>query len=163
MNQTMGDQEFFRRLFEYDYWANREALASMETVPASAGAGESVQRYFNHIIGAERVWLARFSDPDPGRITPWPTLTLDDCHAEVEKLHTEWLAVLDTLTPEKLASDLVYRNTKGAEFKTPIHEVLMHLVMHSAHHRGQVAKAVREAGGKPAATDYIAFVRQFPT
>jgi len=153
----MQQLQFFTRLFEYDHWANREALASVAT---TASAVESAQTFFNHIIGAERVWLARFSDPDPRQVTPWPTLTLDECLAEVEKLHAEWLALLATMTPEKLAGDLTYRNTKGVEFKTPIEDVLMHLVMHSAYHRGQVAKAVREAGGKPAATDYVVFVRQ---
>jgi uncharacterized damage-inducible protein DinB len=41
----------------------------------------------------------------------------------------------------------------GAEFKTPIRDVVTHLVMHSAYHRGQVAAAVKEDGGKPAPTD----------
>ena len=36
----------------------------------------------------------------------------------------------------------------------------MHVVTHSAYHRGQVAAAVREAGGKPAATDLVVWVRQ---
>jgi uncharacterized damage-inducible protein DinB len=155
----MAELQFFRRLFDYDYWGNREALASVAT---AAAAGEQAQRYFNDIIGAERIWLARFSNPNP-QITPWPTLTLDECGAEVERLHAGWLALLDQTTPEKLAGDLAYRNTKGVEFRTPIQDVLMHLVMHSAYHRGQVAKAVRDAGGKPAATDYVVFVRQFGT
>jgi len=154
----MEELRFFKRLLEYDYWGNREALASVPTV---ASAGEIAQQFFSHIIGAERIWLARFADPDARHLAPWPTLTLDECRAELEKLHSEWLALLNTLTPEKLAGDLAYRNTKGVEFKTPLQDVLMHLVMHSAYHRGQVAKAVREAGGKPAATDYVVYVRQF--
>jgi len=153
----MEELRFFKRLFEYDYWGNREALGSVATAP---GAAENAQQFFNHIVGAERIWLARFADPDPRHLAPWPTLTLDECRVELEKLHTEWIALLDQLTPEKLAGDLAYRNTKGVEFTTPIQDVLMHLVMHSAYHRGQVAKAVREAGGKPSATDYVVYVRQ---
>lgn len=80
--------------------------------------------------------------------------------ATVEELHIRWSALLDKLAPEKLAGHLAYRNTKGQEFKTPVQDVLMHLVMHSAYHRGQVAAAVRDSGGKPAATDYIVYVRQ---
>lgn len=49
---------------------------------------------------------------------------------------------------------------EGVEFSTPMADVLMHLVMHSAYHRGQVALAVRAAGGKPALTDYVVWVRQ---
>jgi uncharacterized damage-inducible protein DinB len=152
----MVSLQFFRQLFDYDHWANRAAL---ESVKAADAAGERAHEYLRHVIGAERIWLARFSDPAASNLTPWPTLTLEECAAEVENLHTEWLALLDNMKPEGLAGSLTYRNTKGVEFTTPIADVLTHLVMHSAYHRGQVAKAVREAGGKPAATDYVAYVR----
>jgi uncharacterized damage-inducible protein DinB len=156
----MASLQFFRQLFDYDHWANRAALASLK---AAGAAGGRAQEYFRHVIGAERVWLARFSNPTSSDLTPWPTLTLDQCAAEVESLHAGWLALLDKMQPEGLAGSLTYRNTKGVEFSTPIADLLMHLVMHSAYHRGQVAKAVRDAGGKPAATDYVVYVRQLGT
>ncbi len=68
--------------------------------------------------------------------------------------------MLDKLTPEKLAEILTYRNTKDVEFKNSLQDILMHVVMHSAYHRGQVAAAIRAAGARPAATDDIVFVRQ---
>ena len=87
-------------------------------------------------------------------------MSLEEARAAVEELRDRWKALLEKLSPEKLAADLVYRNTKGAEFKTPIRDLLTHLVMHSAYHRGQVAAAVRDSGGKPAATDYTVYIRQ---
>ncbi len=155
----MDPKAFFARLFEYDYWANSEALASLMTVTGSA---ERPRQLFGHVVGAERAWLARFGNPDPPDAKPWPLLTLEECRAAVEELHERWRALLDGLTEEQWAGTLTYRNTKGVEFKTPIRDVLMHLVMHSAYHRGQVAAAVREAGSKPAATDYVAYVRKNP-
>lgn len=146
-----------RSLFVYDHWANREALASMSTLSGDAGRPLKI---FGHIIGAQRVWLARFENPDPPNAHPWPAVTLDECRTAVDDLHQRWAALLDSLTPEKLTSDLSYRNTKGVEYRTPIQDVLMHLVMHSAYHRGQLAAAVREAGGKPAATDYVVYLRK---
>jgi uncharacterized damage-inducible protein DinB len=151
------DASHLRKLFDYDYWANREALASLSTVPGDAGRAS---KYLAHIVGAQRVWLSRFEMPDSPSTEPWPALTFNEAQAAVEVLHKRWLNLVDRLTPEKLAQDLLYRNTKGQEFRTPTQDVLMHLVMHSAYHRGQVAAAVREAGGKPASTDYIAYARQ---
>lgn len=78
----------------------------------------------------------------------------------IDQIYQTWVTLLDQLTDEKLNQNLVYRTTQGVEFQTPIREVLTHLLMHSAYHRGQVAAAVREAGGKPAATDYVVFLRQ---
>jgi uncharacterized damage-inducible protein DinB len=41
-----------------------------------------------------------------------------------------------------------------------VEEILTHVVIHSAYHRGQIASDVRAAGGVPAYTDYIHAVRQ---
>jgi uncharacterized damage-inducible protein DinB len=152
-----NDMNFFRGLFKYDYWANRAALESLQTVH---GVAERPLKLFDHIIGAERVWLSRFESPNSPITEPWPALTAEQARTAVEELQGRWDVLLKGLTPEKLAGDLTYRNTKGVEFRTPIRDVLMHLVMHSVYHRGQVAAAVREAGGEPAATDYVVYVRQ---
>jgi uncharacterized damage-inducible protein DinB len=103
--------------------------------------------------------LARFENPAPPSAQPWPDLTLEECASAIEDLRRRWADLLDNLTPEKLVGDLTYLSLKGIEYRTPIQDVLMHLVLHSAYHRGQVAAAVREAGGNPAATDYVVYLR----
>ncbi len=148
-----------KSLFDYDYWANRAALESLNTVPGGCRPGEGALRIFGHIVGAQQLWLARFNNPNPPNAQPWPAATIDDCRSAVDALHERWTVLLDSLMPEKLADDLTYRNTKGVEFKTWIEGILMHLIVHSAYHRGQVAASVRAAGGQPAATDYVVYLR----
>jgi uncharacterized damage-inducible protein DinB len=143
----METLSFLRRLFEYDHWGNREALGSLSTVSVSV---ERPLKTFSHIIGAQRIWLARLGSSDLPSAGSWPTLTLDECCAATEEMHQRWTAFLGRLTPEKLGEDLVYRSSKGVEFKRVIQDVLMHLVTHSAYHRGQLAVVVRETGVKPA-------------
>lgn len=147
----------YRNLFDYDYWANVETLASLRTVPSGT---DKPRKTFNHVIGGQRVWMARFETPAPPLAQPWPDLTLDECALAIEELHRQWKGILDNLTPEKLMGDLAYQSLKGIEYRTPIRDVLMHLVLHSAYHRGQVAAAVREAGGKAAPTDYVVYLRR---
>jgi uncharacterized damage-inducible protein DinB len=146
----------YRKLFDYDYWANSQALESLKTVPSGK---EQPRKTFNHVIGAQRIWLARFANPAPPSAQPWPDLTLEEGAAAIEDLRRRWKDLLDNLTPEKLAGDLAYFSLKSVEYRTPIQDVLMHLVLHSAYHRGQVAAAVREAGGKAAPTDYVVYLR----
>lgn len=146
-----------RSLFDYDHWANRETLASLLALDGDASRA---RRFFYHIIGAQRVWLSRFETPESPSTEPWPSLTLEVAASALEDLRARWNRQFAGLTPEKLSGDLVHKNTKGQEFRTPIRDVLMHLVMHSVYHRGQVAAAVRDSGGKPAATDYVVYVRQ---
>jgi uncharacterized damage-inducible protein DinB len=153
----MEGKELFRRLFDYNRWGNRRAVASLSTVSDTA---ERPRKFFAHIVGAERIWLARIDSAMPRWAEPFPTLTLEECLAAVDTLHQQWTELLDKLPVGRLAEDVVYKTTKGVEFKTPLQDVLMHVVMHSAYHRGQVASAVREAGGKPAATDYVVYARE---
>ena len=145
-----------RKLFEYDYWANSETLASLKTAPSGS---EKARKAFCHVIGAQRIWMSRFENPAPPTAQPWPDLTIEECNLAIDDLRLRWHAILEGLTPEKLASDLTYLSLKGTENRTPIQDVLMHLVLHSAYHRGQVAAAIREAGGKPAPTDYAVYLR----
>ena len=146
----------YGKLFEYDYWANSEALTSLKSMPSGV---EKARKAVCHIIGAQRIWLSRFASPAPPSAQPWPDLTLEECGAALEDLRRQWHVLLTGFTAEKLASDLTYLSLKGTENKTPVQDVLMHLVFHSAYHRGQVASGVREAGGKPATTDYVIYLR----
>jgi uncharacterized damage-inducible protein DinB len=146
----------YRKLFDYDYWANSATLASLKSVP---GGAEKPRKAFSHVIGGQRVWLSRFENPAPPSAQPWPDLTLEECTSAIEDLRRQWEELLDKLTPEKLAGELTYKTTKGIEYRTPVGDILMHLILHSAYHRGQVAAAVREVGGKPVPTDYVVYCR----
>lgn len=153
----MESVDSLRRLFAYDYWANQEALRSIATLPA---AGERALKVAGHIVGAQRVWLARLEASDSPSPAPWPSLGAEGASVAISELHQRWNSFLGSLSSERLDEDLVYRNSKGEEFRTPVRDVLLQLVTHSAYHRGQIAAAIREAGGKPSATDYIVYVRQ---
>lgn len=152
----MESVDSFRKLFEYDYWGNQEALRSIENLKETP---ERALKIAGHIIGAQRVWLGRL-EADFTTPAPWPLLSLEEAGDAVNEMYQRWTAYLSGLSPEKLDEDLVHRNSKGIEFRTPVRDVLMQLVMHSAYHRGQIAAVVRDAGGKPSATDYIVYVRQ---
>lgn len=153
----MESLDSFRQLFEYDYWANQESLRSIGSTAASA---ERVLKIAGHIIGAQRVWLGRLEAPGAATPAPWPLMSLEEANASVSEMHQRWKVFLAQLTPERLEEYLVHRNSKGAEFCVPVRDVLTQLVMHSAYHRGQIAAAIREAGGQPAATDYIIYARR---
>lgn len=148
--------DFFQRMFDYDLWANQRALESISSVTSQ----DEALRFLAHIVGAHRIWLGRFDVPTSGPAEPWLMLNAEECGAAIRETHSAWRDLLNQMTPEKLAGDIVYRNSKGDEFRNPTAEVLTHVVIHSAYHRGQVATAVRQAGGKPAPTDYIVYVRQ---
>jgi hypothetical protein len=89
----------------------------------------------------------------------WPDLDLDACAAQLPDLQAEWMRCLATLDEEGLDDGVAYRNSKGEFWTNSVTDILTHVVLHAAYHRGQIAAAIREAGGTPAYTDYIHAVR----
>ncbi len=140
-----------RRLFAYDHWANR---AAHESLAAMAGPPERAVRWLAHIVGAQWVWLARLRRERPP-VAVWPDFPLDRCGDELDRVHAAWSAQLNGFGAGALARVIEYTNTKGDFYGSTAADIIDHVVQHSTYHRGQIASAVRAAGGEPAVTDYI--------
>jgi uncharacterized damage-inducible protein DinB len=146
----------FLRMFSYDEWANGECLRAMresKTLPAST-LGRLA-----HILSAERLWLERLRQQKQ-TMPVWPTSTIEECQVLADEMGAGWRNYLNGLGPEELDRTIEYCNTKGELWSNRIEDVLMHVIMHSAYHRGQIAMEMRAAGVVPAYTDYIHAVRQ---
>jgi len=140
----------FERLFAYDEWANREVVAQMKAAAPSA----RTLRLMNHIVAAELVWLSRL-EHQPPPFPVWPDFSLETCEDEVRELPRKWRDWFADLEPADLDATIEYVNTKGAKFTSRVDDVLTHVVLHSAYHRGQIAADVRAGGKDPAYTDFI--------
>jgi uncharacterized damage-inducible protein DinB len=138
------------RLFAYNAWANREEIAVLRTMRAP----QKALSILAHIIGAERLWLGRMAGDPPTAV--WPTLTIDECAQQIEELAREWSRVLPALDP---GSIIQYTNSKGELWTSTAGDIVTHVAMHGAYHRGQIALLVREGGDVPAYTDFIHCVR----
>jgi uncharacterized damage-inducible protein DinB len=145
----------FGRLIRYDVGANRETFRA---IPEQATPPKSL-RWLAHIIGAEYLWLARM-ERAPASLPVWPDLSLGDCDERLNELSEQLLAVSARMTPARLAEKVAYTNSKGEPWTSTVEEILTHVVIHSAYHRGQIAADLRAAGQVPAYTDYIHAVRQ---
>lgn len=147
---------YLRKLYAYDYWANREvarALADGGQAPARS------VRLMAHVVGAEWLWRSRIFAGSK-TMAVWPQLTPDEILRECEELRPAWEAYLRELTPERLKESVAYTNSKRERFSSRLEDILMHVVMHSAYHRGQIAADMRAAGLEPVYTDFIHAVRQ---
>jgi len=145
-----------QKLFRYDEWANRETLASLEAIEKAPA--KSIQ-ILAHIVGAERLWHGRLTRRErPSEV--WPHLMLADCRTGLDELSGLWRSYLGDLTDERLAETVAYVNSKGEPWTSAVEDVLTHVVLHSAHHRGQIASALSAAGRAPEYTDYIHAVRR---
>ncbi|MDP9268426.1 MAG: DinB family protein [Acidobacteriota bacterium] len=145
----------FQQLFTYDDWANREAAASVER---AASAPEKAHKVLAHIIGTQWLWLARIRGTK-AKMAIWPELSPAECIAESQVLLAAWRELLASLGEAVLNQPATYKNSKGEPWTSTVSEILTHVALHGAYHRGQIATLLRDSGNEPAYTDYIHAVR----
>jgi uncharacterized damage-inducible protein DinB len=152
----MNMLEHIKRLFTYDDWANHEILTSLQALDAPP---PRLLNLLGHIVSAERLWLERLL-VQKQTWPVWPLFTIAQCKLEVDQLPGLWQSYLTSVGEAGLSRSLSYTNTKGERFASQKQDILMHVIMHSAYHRGQIAADMRAAGFTPAYTDFIHAVRQ---
>ena len=82
--------------------------------------------------------------------------------AEAQSAETSrlWRDYLDGLLAADLSRAVSYKNSKGEVYTSAVEDILTHVLLHSAYHRGQIASHMRANGQTPAYTDFIHGVRQ---
>ena len=146
----------FQHQFKYDAWANREQLRVLSELPSPP---QEAIKLLNHIIAAQWLWLDRMQK-NPQRTAVWPQASLSDCGPQLQALEREWQSYLGGLSETDLAQPCIYKNSKGEGWTSSILDILNQLILHAAHHRGQISLEIRRSGSLPAPVDYIHAVRK---
>jgi uncharacterized damage-inducible protein DinB len=157
--------EILRHHVAYTAWATARLMEAVSQLSEEEltrdfeTADKSVLGTLAHIYGSDRIWLARLEG------TPSPALVTDeDRNLTVLKrdwplLHArwgEWVSRLDEKAPE---AEVSYSDTKGRPWRQPLWQLILHVVNHDTHHRGQVAGFVRALGYTPPPLDLVAYYR----
>jgi len=148
--------DYLRRQFAYNEWANREVLTAIRA--NSRASGRSLE-LMAHILSAERLWLERLRQ-QPQSVPVWPEFNLDQCEAQAAEMGRLWSEYLELITAGDVAQPVSYKNSKGEAWTSTMVDILTHVVMHSAYHRGQIASHMRASGQTPAYTDFIHAIRK---
>jgi uncharacterized damage-inducible protein DinB len=112
-----------------------------------------------HILSAQKLWFERLQHQNQS-LPAWPTASIHECLALADEMANLWRNYLTPLPPGAFHEKVEYRNSKGEPWSSRVEDVLTHVLLHSAYHRGQVALEMRAAGLEPAYTDFIHAVRQ---
>jgi uncharacterized damage-inducible protein DinB len=155
-----------RQHFEYTIWATRrlvETAAGLtpEQLNRDFGhADRSVLGTLAHIYAADRIWLGRIEGAPPARfLDPDRDLRMEALTSDWPEVHQRWLAWLDSQDASSLEAALQYRDLKGNPHATPLWQVVLHVVNHASHHRGQVSAMLRAMGRTPPPVDLIVYYR----
>lgn len=147
----------------YTEWATSRLIgAARDLGPAElrrdfGTADRSVLGTLTHLFGADRVWLARLR----GGAQEWPgEYELDALAEQWSALFSRWRQWAAGLTESSIGERISYRDMKGNPWVSPAWQIVLHVVNHGAHHRGQVSGFLRAMGKTPPVLDLIAYYRQ---
>lgn len=145
------------RLFAYEFWADREAVAALRA--AGDKAPPRALQIMNHVLAAAHLWLTRLTG-EKIKIDVWPKLSIDEMSQRIDMLDAAWQQWIDGAKPADLDREITYVNSLGESWSSNARDILTHITIHAAYHRGQIAMLLGGAGAKPAYTDFIHAARR---
>lgn len=155
--------DVLRTHIAYSGWANQRLLSALgelspeELTRDFQTADRSPLGTMRHIYRADLLWLARLTgQPQP----QLPEMPLPQLQVEAPALQSRWEAWAKGLTDAAAEEDLPYRDMRGDAWTQPIWQLVLHVVNHATHHRGQVSGFLRSLGRTPQPLDLVRFYRQ---
>ena len=164
-NQGMPiSAEAIREHLSYSAWAtvrllDAAAKLSPEELTRDFGtADRNVLGTLAHTFGADRVWLARVRGQQQHGLSEadreWPTI-----QREWSAVSEGWREWARGMTDDSLLTVLDYTDLKGNPWRQSLWQIVLHVVNHGTHHRGQVSGFLRSMGHTPPPLDLIAYYR----
>ena len=144
-------KQILASLARHQSWADTEHWKMIEANPAVFD-DPNIRKRLNHMAQTCEMLqtLARGQMPDFAAIKDRESAA--DLRAAMEKATAGLTEAIDSLDLEKMIQ--LPRGPKG-QFEAPAGVLLLQIVTHSEHHRGQNATRMRELGLKPPMTDFI--------
>lgn len=158
-----------RRMAGYNRWANGRLLHACAALsdhdygrarPAFFG---SIHGTLNHMLVADRLWLARIEgQPAPHAHldeTPWATFeaVLDIRHEVDDRLQV----LVDRLSDDDLGTLVHYTAlTSPGKLTSRLEQILLHVFNHATHHRGQIHDQLSQTEVPPPPLDLMIYLRE---
>jgi uncharacterized damage-inducible protein DinB len=159
----MNDLKTIRELFVYTAWADASVWTAI-LHEATASADVRVRDYLFHIHKVQGLFLSVWRVA-PLQALPKEAPGLTSLLALARSTHAELASFLGSLDEESLSQGVRlpwagrFTELTGKEpALITMSETLLQVVNHSTYHRGQVNSRLREVGGTPPMTDFIAWV-----
>lgn len=150
----------------YTVWASTRLLSAAEELSERElahdfkTADRSIVGTLAHIFAADRVWLGRIKQRPPSAFISQHEKNLAVLQEQWPGIHAAWIQWAADLTDQSAHSTLSYHDLKGNPWTQPIWQVVLHVVNHASHHRGQVSGFLRALGHVPPPLDLTVFYRE---
>lgn len=144
--------QHLKELFDYDLWATRRLL---DQVMALDEPSERLLELSAHILQAQQYWILRIQGNQTG-IDPWQPVPKQKFFALLDRNKDELAELMNNYAHNR---PVHYQIKNGEYQRNTLAEILHHLLLHSAYHRGQIAQLMKPDVDQVPATDYILYIR----
>jgi uncharacterized damage-inducible protein DinB len=151
----------------YSSWASNRLVGASSTLSPKeltrdfATADHNVLGTLAHIYDADRIWLGRVEE------SPMRPVDTFEVGTDLEALRRDWEALCErwrlwgnAQSEESIYRYIPYTNSRGDAYTTPVWQIVLHVVNHGSHHRGQVSGFLRAMGYVPPSLDLTTFYRE---
>lgn len=154
-----------RQQLDYSAWASQRLLEEANKLSADElthdfkTADKSVLETLVHVFAADRIWLARVQGTTRASFIDPQDRDLAVLNKEWPALQQSWKHYTAPLSDQDVLKVIDYKDTKGNPYQQKVWQILLHLVNHGTHHRGQVSGFLRAMGHTPPVLDLMAYYR----
>jgi uncharacterized damage-inducible protein DinB len=151
----------------YHRWSTSQLLEETTPLPSEQlvkdlkGSFPSIYDTLIHLFQADSIWLDRLQGRPTGVLAdyaaPGCTYELRDASLGVLDNMVDWAG---TLSEADWSREMFYKTLAGAAYTSPLWQMVLHVVNHGSHHRGQITGMLRQLGIKPVNLDLIGFYRR---
>lgn len=147
--------DYLRQLFEYDNWANRRTIEALDS-----NYSDRSRRILAHILITKQEYFDRLHGKDSTGFDFWPDLDLDGCRRLAAATNENFRKLLSESDESGLDRIAKYNTSEGMPYENNYRDLLMHVLIHSSIHRGNIVLKMREERLEPPKIDYIIYLRQ---
>ena len=151
----METVEHLRGLFVYNDWANWRIIRSLGESPSA-----KCLSILAHLLITEKEYFERLYGKDSTGFDFWRDLSLAECADLAGETAASYDRLLKRFDEEGLNLRALYKTSKGAAHENTYRELLSHVLLHSATHRGNIILQMREEEIAPPTIDYIIYLRE---
>jgi len=150
---------------DYSAWASNRMLHAAAGLTDDERSHDfktsdrNVTNTLAHAFAADRVWLGRIEGHPPAIFIAERDRQFEVLRYEWPALQERWKQWAAPLSDQDCLATISYNDMKGNPYQSPLWQILLHVVNHATHHRGQVSGFLRALGHTPPPLDLMAFYR----
>jgi uncharacterized damage-inducible protein DinB len=146
----------FIDVYKHQFWADTEHWKTFKNFPSSL-MDESIKKRLYHIHLVQNAFLAVVSGDEFNWKKFEDFSDMSELKEYAKSYHEKILVFLKECPDSKLKETVTIPWFRNPQLNLSVEKALLQCAMHSQYHRGQNAARLRELGGEPPLTDFIAW------